>query len=398
MTYSHDSHTDQGGILRRNIKNVVDEINPNGTINSGISDSIIRFINEFNPKGWDPTAELYYEAIRYFKALGPTSSYRCGSGSSTDDSFPMYCNQSASRQWEDPLQNYCQGNYIIIVNDEYPSRDHDKLPGAAYGTGVTPDDSGINTYYWADLVGSLEGINSTSRTVGNVKNVVEDNTCNSKTINSLGNVKGICPSEPWAEGTFNIAGLAYYAHTQDLRSDLQESQTIKTYAIAYRASPGGYQIPPSPMNQLWLAAKYGGFDDKNDNGQFDSGTDVWDKDGDGNPDSFYSATSGYDFENAFSSILTDIQRRESSGSSASVLATTGEGEGAIYQAYFIPAKTVNSQELTWIGYIHGLFIDRWGNIREDTNGMIHLTMQMTISYRCHLILQLIKQRYINITI
>ncbi|OHB70570.1 MAG: hypothetical protein A2W23_05715 [Planctomycetes bacterium RBG_16_43_13] len=418
MTYSVNGHNDKGGILRRNVQDVVNEINPNGTINSGVAESIIRYINSFNQKGWDPIAEMYYEAIRYFKALAPTTTYRCGSGAATDDSFPMYCNQSASRMWTDPIQSYCQKNYIIIVNDEYPSKDHDELPSSAFSTGVTPNDSGINTYNWTDSVGSLESINGTSQSVGATTctasgtDCTNATTCSSQLINSLGNAVGICPSEPTAEGTFNIAGLAYYAHTQDLRTGncggaaCTNSQTIKTYAIAFRASPGGYQIPGDmngdgdfldagdnrSMNQLFLAAKYGGFEEKSSpaNSQFDSGTDEWDvqnnstgaQTADGIPDNYYTAEKGVDFENAMSTIISDILKRESSGTSASVLATTGEGEGAIYQAYFIPKKASGSTTITWLGYVQGLFIDKYGNIREDS------VADATLSYTGDRILQM----------
>jgi type IV pilus assembly protein PilY1 len=371
MTYSVDSSTydEQGGILRRNVQDVVDEINPNGVINSGISDGIIRYVNNFTEKGWDPIGELYYEAVRYFMDLSATSEYGCDILRPTDDGFPVYCS-SGSRLWEDPLQSYCQKNYIIIVNDEYPSKDHDRLPSSSYSLGVTLDDSGINTDTWTDIVGSLEGINNTMRDVGNVFGGTQDDTCNSKLISGLGDVKGICPAEPNAEGTFNIAGLAYYAHTQDLRTgatDYEETQTIKTYSIAFRASPGGYQVPPAPMNQLWLAAKYGGFEDRNGNSQFDAGTDIWDKDGDGDPDNFFTAEKGGEFENAISSIFADILESASSGTSASVIATTGEGEGTIYQAYFRPKLTVGADELTWLGYVQSLFVDSAGNIREDSD-------------------------------
>ncbi|MDP3297298.1 MAG: PilC/PilY family type IV pilus protein [Thermodesulfovibrionia bacterium] len=395
MTYSVGSYNDKGGILRRNVQDVVNEINSNGTINSGIAESIIRYINDFTYKGWDPVAEMYYEAIRYFKALAPTTTYRCGGGAPwTDDSFPLYCNQG-SNTWTDPIQSYCQKNYIIIVNDEYPSRDHNDLPSSAFSTGVAPNDSGINTYNWTDSVGSFEGINATSQQVGNLTGAASGACTPAEVISSLANVTGICPSEPTAQGTFNIAGLAYYAHTQDLRTGncggaaCTNSQTIKTYAIAFRASPGGYQIPGDmngdgdfldagdnrSMNQLYLAAKYGGFKDKNNNGQFDSGTDEWDvqnnstgvQTADGIPDNYFTAEKGADFENAMGKIISDILERESSGTSASVLATTGEGEGAIYQAYFVPEKASGSTTITWLGYVQGLFTDKEGNIREDTN-------------------------------
>lgn len=62
-----------------------------------------------------------------------------------------------------------------------------------------------------------------------------------------------------------------------------------------------------------------------------------------------------------------ISGSTASGTAVSVLATTGEGEGAVYQAYFYPKKRIGNSEVKWAGYIQGLFVDAYGNLREDTN-------------------------------
>ncbi len=62
-----------------------------------------------------------------------------------------------------------------------------------------------------------------------------------------------------------------------------------------------------------------------------------------------------------------ISGATASGTAVSVLATTGEGEGAIYQAYFYPSKKTGALEAKWTGYLQGLFVDAYGNLREDTN-------------------------------
>src|SRR5437879_3419992 len=58
-----------------------------------------------------------------------------------------------------------------------------------------------------------------------------------------------------------------------------------------------------------------------------------------------------------------------SGSSVSVLATSFTGEGAAYQAFFFPSTSVNigskTNQVVWTGYTQGLFIDTFGNLRED---------------------------------
>ena len=374
MTYSHDAKQDQGGIIRRNVGDISAEINPPGSENSSIN-GMIRYINNFTQKGWDPTGEMFYEAVRYFKGLTPTEEYKV---SSPDDGYPAFCNQSPQKSWEDPIQDWCQKNFIIIMNDEYPSRDSDSLPGSHWGS-VTNPDPDINVKSLTKAVGDMEGITGTSRHVGCVDATCDN--CTSKTITNLGEARGICPAEPTAEGSFYIAGLANYAFTNDIRSDFQSTQNIRTYAVAFRASPGGYQVPPPPMNQLWLAAKYGGFDDKNDNNQPDL-QEEWDADSDGNPDNFFYAEKGSDLENASAGVFVDILKRASSGSSVSVLATSGEGEGTMVQAYYKPAVTSGADEIKWLGYLQSLWIDDRGYMREDsnTNRTLDLGSDMVVRY------------------
>src|SRR3989442_3153559 len=68
---------------------------------------------------------------------------------------------------------------------------------------------------------------------------------------------------------------------------------------------------------------------------------------------------------AFISIL----QQSASGTTVSVLATSSTGEGAIYHAYFFPTTFVNlgtgTNIVAWTGFTEGLFIDKFGNIRED---------------------------------
>ncbi len=61
--------------------------------------------------------------------------------------------------------------------------------------------------------------------------------------------------------------------------------------------------------------------------------------------------------------------REVSASSAAVISTDSQGEGALYRAIYSPQKEdVVGSEITWAGDLFGLFIDDNGLFREDTNG------------------------------
>src|SRR5437867_10210223 len=59
----------------------------------------------------------------------------------------------------------------------------------------------------------------------------------------------------------------------------------------------------------------------------------------------------------------------SASNSVSVLASSFTGEGAIYQAFFFPSTSVTigstTNPVVWTGFMQGLFIDTFGNLRED---------------------------------
>jgi type IV pilus assembly protein PilY1 len=63
---------------------------------------------------------------------------------------------------------------------------------------------------------------------------------------------------------------------------------------------------------------------------------------------------------AFTAILGSA-----SGTVVSILSSSGEGEGAIYQAHFIPKYSTDNGEVHWIGAMQSLWVDAHGNLRED---------------------------------
>lgn len=73
--------------------------------------------------------------------------------------------------------------------------------------------------------------------------------------------------------------------------------------------------------------------------------------------------------------INDILQRASSGTAVSVLATSAEGAGSLFQAFFRPVVYEGAEERRWIGYLQGLFLDPYGNLREDTNGDRRLVLE-----------------------
>ncbi|PXW96258.1 type IV pilus assembly protein PilY1 [Sphaerotilus hippei] len=205
--------------------------------NPGISRSgVINYLNQFGLatyqlKSLDPVSELYYAGLRYFSNLGnvPEYSSLAGAGNLATmqrwvDGFPVI------QTWDDPIVYSCQKNFVLGIGDVNSWQDAN-LPGSTIRTSepTTPSavstDSSVNVKTATDMVGQLEG------------------------ISDLGS---------YSSGRYNsffIAGLAYDAHTRDLRSDLTGKQTVSTYWVD--VLEGQYY---QPKNQYWLAAKYGGFE------------------------------------------------------------------------------------------------------------------------------------------
>jgi len=375
-----------GGVLRSNIKylgtlkpdgsggtmtNTSNEIAADGTIvlNSNPADAtaskvtksgVIPFINKFSDSAYkrnDPASELFYESIRYFKKLGPTPEYLTGA----NGGFPIL----GKKQWEDPITQRCQKNFIIGINDANPWMDK-KLPGTFFtsatfnGHAISNNDYGepsnadstINVTALTNKVGDLEGLTGTSQPIGCTAISCNSGTLSisNKIIPGLGEVFGTSPYAP-KENSYYIAGLAYYANTQDIRTDFAGEQTISTYMIdtqEYGTNPLVGQ-----MNMLWLAGKYGGFNDFNNNDEPDdqvvdaSGIVItpseWDVDGDGIPDNYVFASNPEKLVTALNKAFTDIEKRTSSASAVAANSTQLNTGTQVFQAKF--DSTIWSGEL-----------------------------------------------------
>lgn len=123
---------------------------------------------------------------------------------------------------------------------------------------------------------------------------------------------------------------------------------------------------------LWYAAKWGGFDDLNDNKSPDL-TEEWDskinktgEDGsDGIPDNYFLASHPQQLEDSLRSTFDAILERTSSGTAAAVVSSNVRGEGALYQAFYEPLKKQDGKETQWIGTLQASWLDSYGYTRQD---------------------------------
>ncbi len=303
-----EKETDENGLL---------VVNPNSTDASASNvtkSGVINFINKFsNPgyKSFDPVSELFYETVRYYKNLGPTPEYSSHLTTGENGGFPVITT------WDDPIQYSCQKNFIVAINDAFPWLDK-KLPGTSFtastysnddfGEPSNPDTS-INVTTLTNTVGNLEGLASLGTKIDSI---------------GRGN-------------SFYVAGLAYYANTQDLRSDFDGKQTVRTFMIdtqEYNRNP-----PLGKDNMLWLTGKYGGFIDDNDDNDPNDGTpgaatSEWDADGDGEPDNYVLANRPDKMVNALKNAFEQIEEADSSVTALSSNSTSLNSSTRLYQALF----------------------------------------------------------------
>jgi type IV pilus assembly protein PilY1 len=320
--------------------------------NSGV----INYLNKFGKlttsdyKGFDPVSELYYAATRYFRNQGNVPAYAslAGSGSQANlakwvDGFPVI------RQWNDPIQYSCQKNFILGMGDVYSWMDKN-LPGSTI-TGVqnagnwatatsepampsqVSGDTAVNVTTATNMVGQLEGLSNLGTTLA------RDGASSER-----------------ANSTF-IAGLAYDAHTRDIRPEaaMPGMQTISTYWLDVREA----QTYES-KNQYWLAAKYGGFDVPDgfdpyatSNGTGTIGQTLWTKTGqtvgaDQRPNNYFlasdPATMVDGLRDAFSRIVQENDTATSTSFSTATARVSRTGT-ASYAATNVPR--------TWTGDVIG---------------------------------------------
>ena len=257
MTGSYDSNT-EGGVLRKNTGPLDDEVDVD---NTGVftftetSDSIIKFLSLLRPWGYrlgtgtyigggdsddcnfqltdipdgrcnswgNPISEIFAETIRYLAGLNPNPVF-----DADDTAFLDGLNDT---DWVDPLnidENLCSDLNTIVINASVSSFDDDN-------TALTDVDGGINgntipapgniTDVWTDTVGAAEGINGNDFFVG-IGSADNNEFCTSKRVDALSDAMGLCPEAPTVNGSFSMAGIAHYAHNNDIRPNLRVTKRL----------------------------------------------------------------------------------------------------------------------------------------------------------------------------
>jgi type IV pilus assembly protein PilY1 len=208
----------------------------------------------------DPLGELYYEALRYLQGRQPTAGassasnalYAAG-GATSDDGLPLLSS------WADPVTAACQRNAILTIGNVNTSLDRylpgntrvDRIDSArAPEGGVAP---ALDVMQWSGKVGAFEA--DPGGRYGNL-------AVRSRLLDLA-----LMDTGAAGRGSYYMAGLAYWAHTQPIRPG--QAGGVDNYAIDLDTGGNGVLDDSNPRpikprdSQLYLAAKYGGFVDRN---------------------------------------------------------------------------------------------------------------------------------------
>lgn len=260
LTGSYEKHL-SGGVLRKNIGPITDEINPDtgqfkyktdavqGIIKTIDNLQIIGFdhgsnnwdtlkyyapINEGENYMWgNPVAEMMYETLRYFSGVGATSAFSSGVASGNDRGLDL-----PHETWVDPYDSapYCSQPVMLVISDINPSYDTDQLPGVygSFNSGFSGTLGDLDVAKGLDTISGEEGIGG-EHYIGQSGGSY-DTACSGKTVSSLASIRGLCPEEPTKLGGYYAASVAHYGHTTDLNDSVEGEQKVDTYMVGL-ASP-----------------------------------------------------------------------------------------------------------------------------------------------------------------
>lgn len=165
-----------------------------------------------NCSSWgNPISEIFLESIRYFAGASATDAFNYTSnGTTKDDKLGM-----TIETWSDPLSeaNYCSPLNALVFNPAVSSYDGDQMNMSGIGAAASG-----TAAEWTNKVGADEAVTDGSTWLVGSNGTINDGSCTAKALSGLSDASGICPEAPTQKGTYLIAGAAYYAKTNRVRT------------------------------------------------------------------------------------------------------------------------------------------------------------------------------------
>jgi type IV pilus assembly protein PilY1 len=254
-----------GGVLRKAMGNMMSEVNADtdGTFRKNTDgtavDGVIKTLNLLRPYGYsysgngedgsynssdscqwgkssftngictnwgNPQAEIYLESLRYLAGKSANTAFTIVG----DDKIPGLI---ASAWGSAPVteKNYCAPLNVLQFNASATSYDGDDLTTASDIVGSTA--GALDE--WTNKIASSDHENLSGKYFVGFTGASGESTeglCSAKDFTSLSAILGTCPDAPRLSGSYGIAGLAYYARTNDLLPLVPKTQTVRTFGVA----------------------------------------------------------------------------------------------------------------------------------------------------------------------
>lgn len=304
---------------------------PNSTSDEFPYMNFITHINSAQPSGSTPTGPAMWDALNYYSQKEPEyGGLNPQSGEGDRWKNPMYfCEQGGENCTFVP----CANNFVILLSD------------GQWNTGGGPpavSSCSINTGFENHSADPVVPSYKMHMGFDNIKTDVHTNV---SSVYSVGLFLG-------GTGEQSMKNVAVYGSFDNL-------------AKTWPANLSGYPDNTCSMDDC-------GSGRGSPCTPLPSSAPDWDKDGDGNPDTFFKADDALDIKDSILDAILSILQKTASGTAASVLAT-GAGTGAnLVQALFYPMRSFDTDDIEWTGSLKNLWyhIDPFLNsssIREDTS-------------------------------
>jgi type IV pilus assembly protein PilY1 len=317
--------------------------------NSGIINYLNKFGRTGNYKTLDPVSELYYEGLRYLQGKAATPDATRGMSEAMKDGFPVLGN------WKDPITASCQRNYIVSIAGAETDWDR-YIPGndrATFNrTGNAHDTARPVEMAVADKTPALD-VKPWTRRAGDMEADISGLYANPSPRPHLRGLENLDTGFA-GQGSYYMSGLAYWANTNDIRLD--KPVRVKTFTIDVDEGGNGLIDGSSRTvnprdSQLYLAAKYGGFDDANGDGNpfvtfgpddrvaIKSSNVEWDRNGTGIPANYFLAHHPRELVSSIRKIFSTVAGTVGTSSGMAVSATKVVADRTFaYQAGFASAR------------------------------------------------------------
>lgn len=370
----------------------------------------INYLNKFGySKGYeqyDSVSDLYWATLAYYMQVPLDAGYTSGltQSNSTDPSFPVFTGtavaSAGSPTINDPIQYTCQNNAIVTIGDAHTWYD------TAVPTSAPPSQSTGGTLLSPltpnSTVATALDVSKYVTKLGNLPLIeAQGTTAASQTMaqyagtTTLGTVYEINGPNEYA--TYNMAGMAYYAHINDIRADITGNQKITTYTVdvlepgifdgskndpTYNPSSltGGTGTGGAGPDMYWLAAKYGGFNDVNGDGQ-PANMLTWHTNStsaatnDLRPDNYFPGNQANLIQNGLKQIFNNVASTASQTgagltvSSSRVLANVTANTAPYYAPVAgFPAYTTAYTPVVWTGDVTGFIATTSGTSVTTATG------------------------------